>query len=686
MSGSTTFTGAGLAFESLTLLSGGTSLRLRWTQDPLQANPAGAHDALNPALYTLTGPQLVLITSIHTVTGDSQAVDLLLGDALTAGTWTLAAAGVQTSAGDNQQAPFSLSLDVETQILITDDVNQGAENDDAERVLRKHLSPAIRGRATNALIAALASGDQKNWDAAALIFDQLFRASASGLYLDRKCADDGVERPTNVGMNDDLYRRLATLVTTNKLTPQVLLEVLEIFYGAEAVRAYTTTAVAEPFTLADGLTLTLLVDEQAEVPISFRSVDFAQILAAKAIEVAAVITRQCQLLGVGAWAQVYPDPETGLNRVRIFSGSLGLRSAIRVTGGLAQNGLRFESPLTTLATTPAVVGVQAGQTWAVSIPRQGVMRLLLSGASQTDLSLVEVDDYLNITGGNFLPENQGCFTVTAVDYRYSGATLVQYVEVENPGASAQSATTSLTTDLMFFRPEKQTINGSRAVIVSQPSPDAVEVVLPATTVAVERDLGQAGYLHEDNGSNDILGPYVLDPGEGLAITSTATVTTQALAARHQYRSLTVADGSQFPDEDGWLVIGFGSSFQAGPVRYFGKVAVNELLLDYSFVFERSCASGASVTLLASKGPYSPSDGVDSLYATASSAGRVAASAHVDSLVAAGVQVQKTVQYPGDRGLGGEGLPAVGAQKLGDKVSIWGGDALDEELVTARGGA
>jgi hypothetical protein len=123
--------------------------------------------------------------------------------------------------------------------------------------------------------------------------------------------------------------------------------------------------------------------------------------------------------------------------------------------------------------------------------------------------------------------------------------------------------------------------------------------------------------------------------------------------------------------------------QLGPVKYLGRGGDDELLFDYNQVFENDLPIGTTVHLLDGRGAFVPAhaETLGSLYLTDSNAGRAAASASLDGLVAAGIDLVKTVVYPGDRGLGAEGSPISGAQKLSDRVGIW--SESEEEIDAAR---
>lgn len=189
----------------------------------------------------------------------------------------------------------------------------------------------------------------------------------------------------------------------------------------------------------------------------------------------------------------------------------------------------------------------------------------------------------------------------------------------------------------------------------------------------------------------IPGPYTYDPIHGLAVTATEVAVALELSANQTHESVTLDTGLDpnpalaFPDEVGYLAFKFGDSDAVGPVKYLGRKSGTSLTLDASFRFPHAVPSGSIVTLLAGRAPFQPAaektDG--SFYVTGSAAGRVAAQAEIENTRAGGLGIEVDVVYPGDRGLGGEGLPAHGAQKLSDKVWVWGGDNLNSEVSKAR---
>jgi hypothetical protein len=353
-----TFTGAEFRLETITPI-GLATIRVRYAQDPeLSYAITGALDIDN---YTITGPALNYVTGSSQVIDDPQSIDLYLAAPLELGVWILSVINVLAENGDPLLAPTSLSFTV-TKMPEQETVPAGAVNDDVVNVLRKHFNPALKGSNWDSIIAGLGAGDEINVENAKLAFDQLFLASARGVYLDRRAADQGVRRPPAIAMPDDLFRELAIISKTSRLTQEAILETLEVFYGSEAVRAAITTAVPENYLLEDLDDLQLRVDERDDITIVFRRREFGRIGEARAYEVAAAISRQLREAGSRAFAVSHRD-ENGLQRIRIFSGRLGISSSIRVLGGKAQPRLLFTSG----ASQPTTFS----RRWAARLTRAG---------------------------------------------------------------------------------------------------------------------------------------------------------------------------------------------------------------------------------------------------------------------------------------------------------------------------
>lgn len=465
-------------------------IRLKFTRPPMASDSSAAHDALNVAQYTLAGPGATLIREVVRVRGDVRAVDILLTNNLTPGTWTL---GVSSNIQAVDETPLTGSSSVVftvTNLALLESVNKGAVTDTAADTLRKHLNPVLKGKVWDALIEALATGDQKNLDNARLAFDQLTMAGASGSYLTERAGDHGVARPLNLGMADNTFRKFAIRTTNSKLTEESLLQILEVFYGTEAVMGYVQSSAAEPFLLEDGDDLTVLVDNTELVTTSFNEDEHGDIGQATAAEVCAALNRSFRLNESAAYALPYFDPETGYTYVRIYSGSRGLASSVQLRGGKAMASFLFPELLATHSVNPS---------WNITLD-PATDRLRFEPNSVFDMSLVREGDIVCVYGtfGTlFDPANIGSYEIVKVHKSYTGGvTLVQYFEVINRNGVDQVGLAQADVfDLVVFRPTRGTVHNTpeRAVIVSSIG-DEVSVVLPATSGVVNREELLAAYL------------------------------------------------------------------------------------------------------------------------------------------------------------------------------------------------
>lgn len=483
------FLGPDFALESVNYLRFST-LRVRFTQDPKRVDPAATDDALNPENYTLSGPALTVISEIFPADDDPQAVDMILAAPLELGRWNLIGSPTLV---DKELVPIAVPREVVFQVLRypnPEGVPQGAQNDAIEHVLRKHFNPGLKGPNWDGVISGIAAGDAWNWDNARLAFNQLYVSSASSVYLDRRAGDKGQRRPKDIGMSDDLFRRLVIKTSASKLTQEVFNEILEVFYGAEAVRAFATTDLEGPFLLEPGDDLRIVIDEHREYVIVFEKKEFSIIKKAEAIEVAAAITRGLRIQGSAAYALAIHDPETQLDHVRIYSGSLGLSSSVRVTGGRAQPRLQFPHLI-----FPETVSMP--WTWTVAPQASGRLRFTASyPATWFNLNQVVVGDYVTVYGAGFNDANKGTFEIVNVDFVPSGATYSEFFEVEKRDGVGEVVSGSGTAnffDIVFFKSDRRTIQSQSYNAIVAQEEGHVDVVIPATTQAVNRMARTAAY-------------------------------------------------------------------------------------------------------------------------------------------------------------------------------------------------
>jgi len=471
---------------------GAGTVRVTFTANPKVVDARAANDALNPDNYQLSGPGDNFVASVSVVDTDRLSVDCHLASALELGTWTLLVSGVVQDDLTALSAPTSLTFMV-LSVPAMEVLGQGAANDDAQLVIRRLLNPALKGKGWDSMVAALAAGDQSNWDNSRLAFDQLFLSSAKGVYLDRRASDEGIERPKGVNMSDDLFRRLAIIEKTSKLTQEAILEVLEVFYGRDATRAYSESA-PELFALQDNDDLKILLDERQLVTVTFERSHFSRIGLATSVEVAAEITRTLREAGSQGFAVAVTDPIANSDRVRIYSGALGLSSSVRIVGGRGNTALLFPTSIFTQT------GISPFATWDVTLSptTQGNLRFTMAAGTEYDLFQVQEGDLAYIYGDEFEPANtNGTYEIEAVSITFPGP--VQWFEIANPIGVAHAGIVQVQfADLMFFRPKRRTIYDSPRHVIVCENGDHLDVVIAATTDVVDRGPGLAAYLNPPN--------------------------------------------------------------------------------------------------------------------------------------------------------------------------------------------
>jgi hypothetical protein len=293
--------------------------------------------------------------------------------------------------------------------------------------LRQFMNPAVKGKMIDGVLSGFASGDQSNANNVILMKDQLFIASATHRYLQNLLSGIGVIKPVNVGIDDDSFRELAIKQTNTKLVTNVFLDVLETFYGADAVKASAISTKTEGYKLEDGMTLIILADKQTKpLTITFTAKDFTNIAHATADEICAVISRFAFNAAYPIVAITEVDKVLDLRYVKVRSLTKGPNSAITIVGGSAQNVLQF------LAPSPAQS--KDGTEYAVSFVGQYVRFTWVAGPDPA-LQFLNAGDTVNIYGPSVLEINRGTFTV---ENAQGGAVNDSFFEILNPIFKAQA--------------------------------------------------------------------------------------------------------------------------------------------------------------------------------------------------------------------------------------------------------
>lgn len=524
--------------------------------------------------------------------------------------------------------------------------------------LRKFLNKAIKGKNIDAVLEALATGDASNARLIESVHDQLFIVSAEGQFLDSKLADNGVVRPGDVGLSDEVFRSLGIAISARKQVRDLIAEVLEVFYGPETARATSLTGLVEPYFLEDGDNLLVTLDDSTQAQIVFKSDDFTNINAATAQEVSDAITKSFRNQGLSASATIF-NQDTG-DFVRLISGTIGPASSLVITGGKAQNVLRFPQIRTTSNTSLTQ--------WTLSIEPGSIIRYTWTGGPNPSVGKIREGDYANVFGSSFDILNRGTFDVIKIQ---GGTVGNAFVDVFNPVGVAEIVVQGTDSAILFFEPKRRTLNSeARFTGLFQSTPGVLQVFLPATTKIVRRFREGAAHLPEDSTlSSEFQGPFLFNPNEaGSTITENSAELNQEINRGQSFRIVDIKNTvGDIPDDQGFILFDFGTSNQEGPVRYIGRPSATSLALDPSHVFSFDHSVDSDITLISERKSHVPKeDGSDfPAFLTGSVSGRIFAEQLLLELTATGITLIIIVVFPGDIGLGKFGTPNS------DKTYVWG---------------
>lgn len=509
--------------------------------------------------------------------------------------------------------------------------------------LRQYLNPAIRGPNTNAILEALSHGATHLIQNVEAVNDNIYIVTASGRYLDTLLAGRGLTRPENVGLSDDIFRDIGIEISTRKQIRDLIASILEIMYGAEFTRATSHSEEFEPYALEDGDTLKIQFDDGEVIEVVFSASQFSNINTATAQEVADTITKELRRLGKGGAAYSKDD---GIGAfVTLISNTIGPASTVKVVGGKAQNVLKFDKirPTTELSSTQWTLTQEAG----------GVIRATWSGGANPSIGKTRKDDYVNIFGTAFNLVNRGTFDITKVQ---GGLINDAYIEFVNPNGIPEVVVQGTAEAILFFNPHRETLASKQTYAAAyQTESRILEVFIPATTKVVRRSLKGSAHLHDSGPSGTQLGPYMFDISKPYIIGGEECSSTQIVDSSSGL-IIEVDDSSNIPDASGNVVFAFGTEKEEGPIPYIARPSSNTLMINPSYKFKNTHASGTNVSLIAQNYVYDVrTDGNDyAFYITDVVSGRIYAEDLIKLVTATGIKLIITVLYPGDIGLGKAG--------------------------------
>jgi len=145
---------------------------------------------------------------------------------------------------------------------------------------------------------------------------------------------------------------------------------------------------------------------------------------------------------------------------------------------------------------------------------------------------------------------------------------------------------------------------------------------------------------------DFKGSFLYDNASPFMAAELSTTVQENVQQGSSKTVVQVGDVEDWPDQ-GEFVLQFSTKEQEGPIRYFGKVGTQALIIDPSHVFERDHLKGVSLRLIRLVGAYSPrKSGEDyAVYLTGTSAARTLLASYISNVIAAGITVKFRILIP-----------------------------------------
>ena len=171
------------------------------------------------------------------------------------------------------------------------------------------------------------------------------------------------------------------------------------------------------------------------------------------------------------------------------------------------------------------------------------------------------------------------------------------------------------------------------------------------TARVERigmaSSGSLVYLTSAQINTGIYGPYMWDLSAPYVISSLTSNIQQQVKAGSIIRTLQITGPNNIPDAEGFVIFGFGTEKEEGPIRYLYKPTDNSLQMDPAYTFKFTHNIGDAVTMIRRKGAHvmSGSAAEYPLYITDPGIARETLKAVMTEVKSVGIFIDFIIRYP-----------------------------------------
>lgn len=260
---------------------------------------------------------------------------------------------------------------------------------------------------------------------------------------------------------------------------------------------------------------------------------------------------------------------------------------------------------------------------------------------------------------NANPSSGDIFSITSVNHLTAGADFVI-------GGTVAITTQNIVNAINALPNLVAVINSDSENVVLVQS-DLYNLLLTITYTGSQNIIASGPQGDNTSLAPNQYGPYVYDTAQTFTVSSTGTVLEQSLSGADS-RVIQVKNSSQFPDSTGYILLGYGTQNQEGPIPYIGRPSNDTLLISPAYTIKNTFPIGTDVALVYNSPIVLTQDGTDwDFYITDVVSGRIYAQDLIQSVSATGINIVFHILYPNSIGLGK-------SDTIYDEIAyIYGGD-------------
>lgn len=405
------------------------------------------------------------------------------------------------------------------------------------------------------------------------------------------------------------------------------------------------TAVNVTAVRADILDLEYEVDNGADRrKIRFKPNSFEDLTSVTAQEIADAINKDIEH-NTNITASVFIDPLAG-NKLNLRTNTPGLQGSIQILGGTANSPARLNFTLDKQIETKASVYEVNPNEIVIRIPSSvPVLRRKLQGSAHPKEVKTELlSDQAPYDFTSLGPSSALNVTIDGTPYVVTFTNASDFADPS--AATAEEVARVINAQLTFLHAFSDSVLGRNRVGLRTTEGSMEYQVTGGTANAL---LGFTTTLQQDP---DLIianypSAYIFDPtGQLFTVTGNVSETTLQVDEGTISPTIAVSDASDFPNQPGQFLLNFGRNDQEGPIGYNSRPNNSTLLIDASYVFQKTHTPGTTVNYVINTPTIPRIVGDDyPVYVTGTQEARTAAENLIKKLLAAGVVVRFIVEFP-----------------------------------------